>query len=256
MTTTLLAVDDSATMRKVMEITFGGEDFNVVVAADRAGALAALGANPRALLVDAAHPEDGYALAKELRKALPNAAIVMLSSRYAPYDQVKGRDAGADDFIDTPFDTQQLIDKVKKLVAGRDAAAPTLSAPVPPEVEARPLPPPAPPAYLPPVAPPIAAAPAKPPVPVTRSGTLSFPSGSPAPAPPATPTPRPAPAVATRAGDGKLTGRLAELGLTDEQVAAVLALSREVVLQVVWEVVPVLAETLIKEEISRLTKDA
>jgi hypothetical protein len=33
----------------------------------------------------------------------------------------------------------------------------------------------------------------------------------------------------------------------------VLALSREVVEQVVWEVVPVLAETIIKEEIRRLT---
>jgi len=35
----------------------------------------------------------------------------------------------------------------------------------------------------------------------------------------------------------------------------VLALSRDLVEQVVWEVVPVLAETLIKEEIARLTKD-
>jgi len=38
-------------------------------------------------------------------------------------------------------------------------------------------------------------------------------------------------------------------------VAAVLSLSREVVEQAVWEVVPVLAETLIKEEIARLTAE-
>jgi hypothetical protein len=36
-------------------------------------------------------------------------------------------------------------------------------------------------------------------------------------------------------------------------VQAVLALSREVVEKVVWEVVPVLAETMIKEELKRLT---
>ena len=52
-----------------------------------------------------------------------------------------------------------------------------------------------------------------------------------------------------------LLSRLAELGLTQAQIEGVLALSREVVERVVWEVVPVLAETLIKEEIARLTAD-
>ena len=40
----------------------------------------------------------------------------MLASRYAPYDQGRGRDAGADDWADKPFDTQQLIDKVRKVL--------------------------------------------------------------------------------------------------------------------------------------------
>jgi len=43
--------------------------------------------------------------------------------------------------------------------------------------------------------------------------------------------------------------------LSEVQLSAVIALSREVVEQVVWEVVPVLAETLIKEEIKRLTSE-
>jgi hypothetical protein len=63
-----------------------------------------------------------------------------------------------------------------------------------------------------------------------------------------------APAVATAHINGQLTGKLEQLGLTAAQVDAVLALSREVVERVVWEVVPVLAETIIKEEIARLTK--
>ncbi len=50
-------------------------------------------------------------------------------------------------------------------------------------------------------------------------------------------------------------GKLQGLGLTPDQIQGVLALSREVVEQVVWEVVPVLAETLIQEEIKRLTRD-
>jgi hypothetical protein len=55
--------------------------------------------------------------------------------------------------------------------------------------------------------------------------------------------------------NGQLAGKLAELGLTPAQADAVLALSREVVERVVWEVVPQLAETMIREEIARLTKE-
>jgi hypothetical protein len=54
---------------------------------------------------------------------------------------------------------------------------------------------------------------------------------------------------------GELAQRLQNLGLTQDQVAGVLALSREVIEKVVWEVVPVLAETLINEEIQRLTSE-
>ena len=53
--------------------------------------------------------------------------------------------------------------------------------------------------------------------------------------------------------DASMETKLTALGLTKDQITGVLALSREVVEQVVWEVVPVLAETMIREEIKRLT---
>jgi hypothetical protein len=55
--------------------------------------------------------------------------------------------------------------------------------------------------------------------------------------------------------DGQFAQRLSGLGLTEAQIQGVLSLSREVVEKVVWEVVPVLAETLIKEELRRLTSE-
>lgn len=55
--------------------------------------------------------------------------------------------------------------------------------------------------------------------------------------------------------NGQLGEKLSGLGLTPAQADAVLALSREVVERIVWEVVPVLAETMIKEEIKRLTSE-
>jgi hypothetical protein len=54
--------------------------------------------------------------------------------------------------------------------------------------------------------------------------------------------------------NGHLAGKLSDLGLSTSQADAVLALSREVVERVVWEVVPQLAEAIIKEEILRLTR--
>ena len=77
-------------------------------------------------------------------------------------------------------------------------------------------------------------------------------SAASAPAATAIPQPVVAAAVATSSG-GDLAGKLRGLGLTTTQVDGVLALSREVIERVVWEVVPDLAETIIREEIKRLT---
>ena len=297
MAKTLLAVDDSVTMRKVLEITFSGEDFRVITAENAQSALGKLGENPGVFIVDTVlGGEDGYALAKELRRRSPGAAILMLASRYAPFDQARGRDAGADDFADKPFDTQQLIDKVRKVIlakeAGGGAAAAAPPAPMPavggapPPGAGAPYRAPAPPQSVPMAAAqggsvgrgtqPSLAGPAS----AARGGTLVFgepgnspppPVAAPAPLPPrpapmaaAPPPPAPAPSpMATTHGiggvsasvNGHLAGKLGELGLSPAQADAVLALSREVVERVVWEVVPQLAETIIKEELQRLLSE-
>jgi hypothetical protein len=68
-------------------------------------------------------------------------------------------------------------------------------------------------------------------------------------------SPAAAAAAAASASNGQLAAKLQHLGLSDAQVSAVLSLSREVIEKVVWEVVPVLAETMIREELKRLTSD-
>ncbi len=303
MSRTLLAVDDSVTMRKVLEITFSGEDFRVLTAENGQSALARLGENPAVCVVDTMlGGEDGYALAKEIRRRAPGATIIMLASRYSPFDQARGRDAGADDWADKPFDTQQLIDKVRKVMLAREAGgaaapppAPAAAAPVPhvggaPPTPQAPYRAPAPPQpapmgvpHAPPHAQPMAAAPqavapslgrgTQPSLggAVPRSGTLVYgtdnnPSAVPRPAPVApAPAPPPPPmaqqaimnpqASIASAVNGQLAGKLGGMGLSPQQADAILALSREVVERVVWEVVPQVAEALIKEEIARLMKE-
>ncbi len=327
---TLLAVDDSATMRKVLEITFGGEDFRVLTAEGSQRALAQMSEEPVAVVIDTSLPDDDpYGLVQQIRSRDPRVAIVLLGSRYTPCDAARGKESGADDSIDKPFDTQQLIDRVKKAIVAREAAGgPAVHAAPPAPAQAPVFQPPVhspPPAAAPPFSasprPPVAApaAPSAAPRPgfqaPQRSQTLSFegrqaaasppppavvpgvppmaspisrtaPSGMPvvqsppaqtqatrgpatAPtnvpgrlSPPTAPSIQPlnaappaAAAPVAAAVNGHLAGKLGDLGLSPAQVDAVLALSREVVERVVWEVVPQLAETIIKEEIARLTRD-
>jgi CheY-like chemotaxis protein len=286
---TLLAVDDSVTMRKVLEITFGGDDFNVVTAETRQDALGKSGDASVCVIDTSLGNEDGYALAKEIRQRNAAAAIILLASRHNPYDQAKGKDAGADDFMDKPFDTQQMIDKVRKVMVAKEGGAgeaKPAAAAAAPQVKVPAAAAGANVGAVPPIQqrgtqPSVGGAAAQATGSRQRAATLMFGGeGGPNPAdvvrqaiaqaeaspkPPAaaekrhpTPVP-PATVAATPAAmhgiNGQLAGQLEGLGLTKAQADAVLALSREVVERVVWEVVPVVAEALIKEEIARLTKE-
>lgn len=313
MTTTLLGVDDSKTMRKVLEITFAGEDFHTVLAENADDAMSKLQTErPSVVLVDAGlDGAGGYELCQRLKAAAPGVGVVLLSSKQQPYDRSRGASVGADDFIDKPFDTQQLIDKVVGLLRkGSSAARPAASAPAPvaAPVQVSPRPVVAPVEARPrtatlsygshagtplggsspvapvvptsggfaarpaaaatavsvraatPAPPPFAPVPTPPPLPATAaSAPPAFPSPITVPPTTTTTTTHPPAAVALvashTANGSDLSHKLANLGLTADQVAGVLALSREVVERVVWEVVPTLAETLIKEEIRRLTSE-
>jgi CheY-like chemotaxis protein len=290
---TLLAVDDSVTMRKVLEITFAGPDFRVVTANSPDAALQKLKSDkPDLVITDLSLEPNGYELCKAIKKAAPGTPVIVLSSKQNAFDAAKGSAAQTDDHMDKPFDTQQMIDKVKKLLAAQPGGAakapapalkettPSMQAPVGATATA----PAARPAATAAAAPlPAAAAAAASSAPPQRAKTLIYnppPAGGSAVAPapsmtrtPAGPTPvsglptQPkaapvqadgvAPTAATAAAghvNGQMATKLGELGLSSAQVEAVLALSREVVERVVWEVVPVLAETIIREEITRLTK--
>ena len=285
MASTLLAIDDSVTMRKVLEITFASPDFRVVTANSPDAALQKLKSDrPDVVISDLSlEPMNGYDLCKAIKKALPGTPVLLLSSKQNAFDAAKGSAAQADDHMDKPFDTQQMIDKVKKLLAAQPAGAkapppreptaqttPSMQAPV-----ARQTAPAVAPAtqatatatanappqraktliYNPPAAVSVGApAPARVPAgPTPVSGVASLPKASPSADAAAAP-PGLVPATAAVHANGHMAAKLEQIGLNPAQVDAVLALSREVVERVVWEVVPVLAETIIKEELSRLTK--
>lgn len=300
MSKTLLAVDDSVTMRKVIEMTFAGEDVRVLSVASAQEALATCRReHPDAILADVAlEGFSGYDLCRAIKDEFGRIPVVLLSSKQNPFDPARGQAAGADAHMDKPYDTAKAIELVKGVMAQGKSVAPAPVAGL--DMGARapmftaPQPVPVPPAPPPPAPRPVAPPPQHPtmqglkspalgraPTPALhRQATVRMASEPPPPPPSApalerkaTPALKPqstvrmasdAPPAARVAIEtapsgtplpAEMSTRLREMGLTPTQVDAVLALSREVVERVVWEVVPVLAETLIKEEIARLTRE-
>ena len=252
-TATLLAIDDSKTMRKVLEITFAGEDYRTVLSESASDALAKLRSErPAVVLLDAILGDtNGYDLCQRIKAEAPQVGVIILSSKQHPYDRARGTAAGADDFIDKPFDTQALIDKTAGLAQrlAEVPARPVAAAPAPrvasSPVASQPVPPHQPPSRVGTAAPMAKAPP--PPAQPTRAVATSVAAAS------ANVSVGPGPAQSS--GMGSLESKLQGLGLTRDQVVAVLAISQSVVEQVVWEVVPVLAEAMIREEIQRLTAE-
>ena len=260
MTTTLLAVENSQTLRKVLEITFAAVNVNLTLVSSGTEAMNAISTLPvNIALVDVTLEDvNGYDLCQQLKAQSPNTSVLILSSKQQPYDAARGGQVGADDFMDKPFDSQQLIDKVTALAsrapapAGRPAApaaAPARPAPAAaPPKPSRPAPqaPPQPVASRPPAMPTQRA-------PEARAAAPAAPPTAPPTAANTAPTASPVGASTVAAASGQLADKLQGLWLSQAPMEGVLALSREVLEQVVWEVVPVLAETMIKEEIARVT---
>jgi twitching motility two-component system response regulator PilG len=116
----VMVIDDSLTVRKIIETSLRREGIASVSYADGIEALRALNekrhAVPDLVILDIGLPKmDGYEIARHL-KAKPqfsNTVIVMLSSRDGVIDRLKGRLVGAKDYITKPFRTQEVMSVVQ-----------------------------------------------------------------------------------------------------------------------------------------------
>ena len=116
----ILAVDDSASMRQMVSFTLKGAGYEVVEASDGVQALnAAKTRRFNLVITDVNMPNmDGIALIKELR-ALPNykfTPLLMLTTESSPEKKQLGKAAGATGWIVKPFNPEQLLSTVKKVL--------------------------------------------------------------------------------------------------------------------------------------------
>lgn len=112
----LLAEDDSDVGRYV-EVSLGGEGYEIHRAADGVTAVAkAIAIRPDLVVLDIGMPGmDGMSVCRELRRDPRTSAmpIIMLTARVQQTDKIQGLDAGADDYVTKPFDPAELVARIE-----------------------------------------------------------------------------------------------------------------------------------------------
>jgi len=142
----ILLADDSITIQKVVGIIFGGEEYSLTVVDNgKAAVEKARELNPDVLLIDALMPGmSGYEVCEAVRStpALANKPILLLTGSFEPFDEDKAKSCGADGFLAKPFESQQIVTKVKELIEQSSSRVPAPAAdteafipPVVPEIE-------------------------------------------------------------------------------------------------------------------------
>jgi twitching motility two-component system response regulator PilG len=117
----VLVVDDSPTVRKIVQLTLQRERIQVLTAADGLSALATVAdAHPDLILLDIMLPRmDGYNICQVIRKSQKyrDLPIIMLSGKDGIFDKMRGKLAGSSDYITKPFDSADLVQTVKRYLS-------------------------------------------------------------------------------------------------------------------------------------------
>jgi len=126
---TILIIDDDMPIRRLLRACLARADFALVEAATAREALAALAIDkPDLVLLDLGLPDrDGLELIAPIKAA--RAAILVVSARDATAEKVAALDLGADDYITKPFDTEEVLARIRVALRNRllaDNAAPVV----------------------------------------------------------------------------------------------------------------------------------
>lgn len=114
----LLLVEDEQRMSQALTELFRQEGYDVDAFADGAeGALAAESGIYDAIVLDVMLPgKDGFAVARDVRRAGVITPILMLTAKGEVHDKVAGLDSGADDYLTKPYLIEELLARVRALV--------------------------------------------------------------------------------------------------------------------------------------------
>jgi DNA-binding response OmpR family regulator len=114
---TILLVDDDAALLEVTSIVLASEGYRVLTAEDGVEALRILGREELDLVVlDIMLPRmSGFEVLKKMREH-SDVPVVLLTAKSQSVDKVVGLELGADDYITKPFDTKELLARIKAIL--------------------------------------------------------------------------------------------------------------------------------------------
>ena len=119
----ILIVDDDNNIAELISLYLTKECFETEIVNDGESALSSFETfRPNLILLDLMLPGiDGYQVCREIRSksATP---IIMLSAKGEVFDKVLGLELGADDYMEKPFDTKELVARVKAVLRRYKAA--------------------------------------------------------------------------------------------------------------------------------------
>ncbi|MBD5460921.1 MAG: response regulator transcription factor [Lachnospiraceae bacterium] len=113
----ILIVDDDSNIAELISLYLTKEFFETMIVGDGEAALEAVESfRPNLILLDLMLPGiDGYQVCREIRTKLPT-PIIMLSAKGEVFDKVLGLELGADDYMEKPFDSKELVARVKAVL--------------------------------------------------------------------------------------------------------------------------------------------
>lgn len=124
----ILVADDSVTIQKVIALTFADEPFEVQSVGTGAEALELVKSwKPDIVLADVIMPQmNGYELCRAVKQLAETSLVpvLLLAGTFEAFDEEEAKSAGASDFITKPFESGELIAKVKTLIVDMPTASP------------------------------------------------------------------------------------------------------------------------------------
>lgn len=124
----ILIVDDDENIAELISLYLTKECFETKIVYDGESALQEANSfAPDLILLDLMLPGiDGYQVCREVRQK-SQTPIIMLSAKGEVFDKVLGLELGADDYLEKPFDTKELVARVKAVLRRYKAAPPAES---------------------------------------------------------------------------------------------------------------------------------
>ena len=120
----ILVVDDDSNICELLRLYLEKEGYAVKIVNDGVSAVNAFKQeSPDLMILDIMLPKlDGWQVCREIRK-FSDEPIIMLTAKGETFDKVLGLELGADDYMTKPFDTKEMVARIKAVLRRTGAAA-------------------------------------------------------------------------------------------------------------------------------------